>query len=55
MLYIGTSTQFQFHIVSRDALEQLTGSNRVDTILANGTTMVLQKGKQDETFPHQEH
>lgn len=48
MLYIGTSTQYRFHFVNRDVLEQLPGSNRVDTVIAG------QKGKAEEMAIHQE-
>lgn len=35
MLYIGTSTQFQLHVVNRNALEQSGGTNRVDATITN--------------------
>lgn len=47
MLYIGTSTQFQLHFVNRDALEQLIGSNRIDTVFGNGI-IAPRKSKHDE-------
>ncbi len=33
MLYIGTSTQFQLHIVNQNAFDQIIGANRVDATL----------------------
>jgi hypothetical protein len=34
MLYIGTSTQFELHVVNQNAFEQPTGTNRVDATVA---------------------
>jgi hypothetical protein len=45
MLYIGTSTQFQFSIINRDALDQATANNRIDVTMVN--VPVLPKRKDE--------
>ncbi len=43
MLYIGTSTQFRFSIINRDALDQATANNRIDVTMANAPVLPKRK------------
>jgi hypothetical protein len=43
LLYIGTSTQFQFTLVNPDALDQTIANNRVDATVNNASTLPRRK------------
>ena len=57
LIYIGTSTHFQLRFVSPEALDQQTGSNRIEAGPLNGSTIHPTNGTtqvprlRDKEFP----